>query len=100
MDPTSLPTIGSAVGLVKDVVEQVKPSRAPYLLAASVGALFVEISLVSDMTFENKALVIFPVFVFIFVLAILTFYFKPFDEETMAENQESVKIDIDTHQTC
>lgn len=88
--------VGSAYGYAKDAIEHLKPSRAPYVLAVSAGAIFVEFSLLDDkMSLENQKFVIFPIFVFIFVLAVLAFYFKPFDQHQVDENENSIKLDVD-----
>jgi hypothetical protein len=89
-------TLAPAASFASSVLEQFKPSRAPYLLAASVGALFIGLALESDFDTNRRMLVIFPIFAFIFVLAVLAFYFKPFEDKDLLDKQESIESDIDT----
>src|ERR1700730_7059492 len=89
-------TLAPAATFASSVLEQFKPSRAPYLLAVSIGALFIGLTLESDFDPNRQMLVIFPIYALIFVLSVLAFYFKPFEDKDLSDKHESVESDIDT----
>lgn len=92
---TMIPTLGAAASFASSVLEHFKPSRAPYLLVVLIGAIVIWRTLEqNDMAREKQMLVIFPIFFFVLVLAILTFRYKPFDKDLL-EKQE-LEADFDT----
>ena len=93
----SISTVAPAASFASSVLEQFKPSRAPYLLAASIGCLFIGLALESPtLTFSQKLMVVVPIYVFVAFLALLSFYFKPFEDESVETNKTEIEKDVDT----
>jgi hypothetical protein len=89
--------IAPAASLASSILEQFKPSRAPYLLAISMGALFIGITAESkELTNGHKMMITFPIYIFILILAVLSFYFKPFEDRDFDERKSEIEADIDT----
>jgi hypothetical protein len=91
-----LQTLAPAAAFAKSVLDEFKPSKAPYLLAVSMGALFIGLALGSDMDQGRKMLIILPIYVFILVLSVLAFYFKPFEDNDLLAMQESIESNFDS----
>lgn len=90
-------TIAPAASLASSILEQFKPSRAPYLLAVSMGALFIGIAAESKvLTNPHKMMITFPIYIFIIILSVLAFYFKPFEDHDFDEKKSEIESDIDT----
>src|SRR5215469_7985965 len=53
-----------------------------------MGALFISIAVESKtLTNAHKMMITFPIYIFILILALLSFYFKPFDDHDFAEKK-------------
>jgi len=62
-----------------------------------MGALFISIAVESKtLTNAHKMMITFPIYIFILILALLSFYFKPFDDHDFAEKKYEIESDIDT----
>jgi len=62
-----------------------------------MGALFIGIAAESKvLTNPHKMMITFPIYIFIIILLVLAFYFKPFEDHDFDEKKSEIESDIDT----
>jgi hypothetical protein len=62
-----------------------------------MGALFIGITVESKvLTNGHKMMITFPIYIFVVILVLLSFYFKPFDDHDFDERKSEIEADIDT----
>lgn len=88
-------TIGPAVSFISSILEQFKPNRSPYLLTVSGGILFSLLTLDSNLAYNKQLLVLAPIDLFIIVISVLAFNFKPYAKSDLKDGEKLLALEMD-----
>ena len=92
----SLESSEAAASFSKTLWEQLKSIQAPYGSASTVGAIIISFALASGLSIEKQRMIIYPIYLFLFALAILAFFSEPVSQKSLENNRDAVEADIDS----